>query len=92
MAQRPESKHSVPETLDWDLWLGPAPYRDYSPDYVPFNWRGWWDFGSGGLGDMGIHNLAEGDLIRIDYSEQGLDMSSKSFKHFNNFLDQVQSR
>ena len=55
VAQRPESIHSVPETLDWDLWLGPAPYRDYSPDYVPFNWRGWWDFGTGALGDMGCH-------------------------------------
>jgi predicted dehydrogenase len=44
--------------LDWDLWLGPAPYRPYHPAYVPFTWRGWWDFGSGGLGDMGIHNLA----------------------------------
>ena len=48
----------VPATLDWDLWLGPAPLRPYHPAYVPFKWRGWWDFGSGGLGDMGIHNLA----------------------------------
>tara|TARA_B100000902_G_scaffold143922_1_gene141351 strand:- start:14 stop:1375 length:1362 start_codon:yes stop_codon:yes gene_type:complete len=55
VAKRSESKHSVPSTLDWDLWLGPAPYRDYSPDYVPFNWRGWWDFGTGALGDMGCH-------------------------------------
>ncbi len=44
---------------EWrDLWLGPAPLRPYHPAYVPFRWRGWWDFGSGGLGDMGIHNLA----------------------------------
>jgi predicted dehydrogenase len=55
VAQRPQTKQSVPETLDWDLWLGPAPYRDYNPDYVPFNWRGWWDFGTGALGDMGCH-------------------------------------
>jgi predicted dehydrogenase len=40
------------------LWLGPAPARPYHPAYAPFRWRGWWDFGSGGLGDMGIHNLA----------------------------------
>jgi hypothetical protein len=40
------------------LWLGSAPYRPYHPAYVPFTWRGWWDFGSGGLGDMGIHNVA----------------------------------
>ncbi len=55
---RPKDTPSVPATLDWDLWLGPAPYRPYNPAYAPFVWRGWWDFGSGGLGDMGIHNLA----------------------------------
>ncbi len=55
---RPADKPPVPDTLSWDLWLGPAPYRPYHPAYVPFRWRGWWDFGSGGLGDMGIHNLA----------------------------------
>ena len=55
---RPKETPPVPSTLDWDLWLGPAPYRPYHPAYVPFTWRGWWDFGSGGLGDMGIHNLA----------------------------------
>jgi len=56
--ERPADQPPVPETLDWDLWLGPAPYRPYHPAYVPFLWRGWWDFGEGGLGDMGIHNLA----------------------------------
>jgi len=52
---RPQDKPSIPDTLDWDLWLGPAPYRDYHPSYVPFNWRGWWDFGTGAMGDMGCH-------------------------------------
>jgi predicted dehydrogenase len=56
--ERPTETPPVPDTLDWDLWLGPAPHRPYHPDYAPFRWRGWWDFGSGGLGDMGIHNLA----------------------------------
>ncbi|HWD20163.1 MAG TPA: Gfo/Idh/MocA family oxidoreductase [Verrucomicrobiae bacterium] len=56
--ERPTDTPAVPSTLDWDLWLGPAPYRPYHPVYAPFRWRGWWDFGSGGLGDMGIHNLA----------------------------------
>jgi len=56
--ERPTDTPSVPATLDWDLWLGPAPSRPYHPAYAPFRWRGWWDFGSGGLGDMGIHNLA----------------------------------
>jgi predicted dehydrogenase len=52
---RPTDKPPVPETLDWDLWLGPAPYRPYHPTYVPGNWRRWWDFGTGTLGDMGCH-------------------------------------
>lgn len=45
----------VPPTLDWDLWLGVAEPREYDPAYVPFNWRGYWDFGTGALGDMGCH-------------------------------------
>lgn len=45
----------VPHTMHWDLWLGPAPYRPYHPDYAPFAWRGRWDFGTGSLGDMGAH-------------------------------------
>ena len=45
----------IPETLDWDLWLGPAPYRQYNEGYAPFKWRGWWDYGCGALGDMACH-------------------------------------
>ncbi|MCM5662542.1 Gfo/Idh/MocA family protein [Galbibacter mesophilus] len=45
----------VPEGLDWDLWLGPAKDRPYNSAYMPFKWRGWWDFGTGALGDMGCH-------------------------------------
>lgn len=52
---RPEEEHQIPETLDWDLWLGPAPYRSYHPAYAPFKWRGWLDFGVGAIGDMGAH-------------------------------------
>src|SRR5436190_498740 len=52
---RPTETPPVPSTLDWDLWLGPAPYRPYNPAYLPFNWRGWWDFGTGALGDMACH-------------------------------------
>ena len=44
-----------PADLDWDLWLGPAPMRTYNACYVPFKWRGWWDFGTGALGDMACH-------------------------------------
>ncbi|MBN1806913.1 MAG: Gfo/Idh/MocA family oxidoreductase [Sedimentisphaerales bacterium] len=55
---RPKETPPVPETLDWDLWLGPAPYRPYHPCYLPFSWRGWWDFGTGVLGDIGCHQFA----------------------------------
>src|SRR5687768_5418569 len=52
---RPKETPTVPSTLDWDLWLGVAPERPYHPAYVPFKWRGFWDFGTGALGDMACH-------------------------------------
>ncbi len=55
--RRPADTPAVPEGLDWDLFLGPAPLRPYHPSYHPFNWRGWWDFGTGALGDIGCHSL-----------------------------------
>jgi len=51
----PEKTDPIPNTLDWDLWLGPAHKRAYNAAYLPFKWRGWWDFGTGALGDMGCH-------------------------------------
>jgi predicted dehydrogenase len=54
---RPIEKPPVPQNLDWDLWLGPAPYRSYHPAYLPLVFRGWWDFGTGALGDMGCYAL-----------------------------------
>jgi len=54
---RPEDRFGVPATLDWDLWLGPAPVRPYHPIYHPFNFRGWCDFGTGALGDMACHSF-----------------------------------
>jgi predicted dehydrogenase len=56
--RRPADSPPVPEHLDWDLWLGPAPARPYHPCYHPFSWRGWWDFGTGVLGDIGCHQLS----------------------------------
>jgi len=62
---RPKGSAPVPQGLDWDLWLGPAPWRPYAKfpngrggeaTYSPFNWRGWWDFGCGAIGDMAVHN------------------------------------
>ena len=52
---RPEETPPVPEGLDWDLWLGTAPLRAYNPAYHPFKWRGFYDFGTGALGDMACH-------------------------------------
>ena len=51
----PKEKQEIPKDLDWDLWLGTAPFRDYNAAYLPFKWRGWWDFGTGALGDMACH-------------------------------------
>ncbi|MFD2889681.1 Gfo/Idh/MocA family protein [Chitinophaga cymbidii] len=51
----PSQKAEIPKELDWDLWLGTAPKKDYVDKLVPFNWRGWWDYGTGALGDMGCH-------------------------------------
>lgn len=53
--RRPMDTPAVPAALNWDLWLGPAAERPYHPAYVPFKWRGWWDFGCGAIGDMAIH-------------------------------------
>jgi predicted dehydrogenase len=55
-----------PESLYWDLWLGPAPSTAYIPNIHPFNWRGWWDYGTGALGDVGCH------LIDIPFRTLGL--------------------
>ncbi len=55
-----------PKDMNWDLWLGPAEYKPYTPNLHPFNWRGWWDYGTGALGDVGCH------LIDIPFRTLGL--------------------
>ncbi len=55
--ETPQKEMRIPKTLDWDLFLGPAKYRAYNDMYHPWNWRRWWDFGSGALGDMACHIL-----------------------------------
>lgn len=65
--QKPAPNKALkPAALDWDLWLGPAPQTDYIPNMHPFNWRGWWDYGTGALGDMGCH------IIDIPFKALGL--------------------
>jgi predicted dehydrogenase len=55
---RPKDTPPVPKELDWDTWVGPSPMRPYHPCYHPFAWRGWWDFGTGCLGDIGCHQFS----------------------------------
>src|SRR5215204_1581087 len=65
----PSTKAPVPKGLDWDLWLGTAPYKDYVEKLVPFNWRGWWDYGTGALGDMGCHIIEQAfRVLNIRYA------------------------
>jgi predicted dehydrogenase len=65
--ERPQTK-PVPDNLDWDLWLGAAPERPYADGYHTFAWRGWWDFGSGALGDMACHT--------VNMAYMGLDLKN----------------
>ncbi|HVU25164.1 MAG TPA: Gfo/Idh/MocA family oxidoreductase [Opitutus sp.] len=58
----------VPSTLSWDLWLGIAQPREYDPAYLPFAWRGYWDFGTGALGDMGCH-IMDGAYWALDLTQ-----------------------
>jgi predicted dehydrogenase len=65
------NKGEIPKELDWDLWLGTAPFKDYVDKLVPFNWRGWWDYGTGALGDMGCHLLeAPFSTLNLKYATQ----------------------
>jgi predicted dehydrogenase len=54
---RPTEKETPPAGMDWDLWIGPAPFRPYHSAYHPWRWRPWWDFGTGTVGDMCCHTL-----------------------------------
>jgi len=53
----PPAAEVVPTTLNWDQWLGAQKSRDFSSAYTPYDWRGWWDFGCGAMGDMACHNM-----------------------------------
>ncbi|MFN0068119.1 MAG: Gfo/Idh/MocA family protein [Limisphaerales bacterium] len=75
---RPPDRPPVPAELSWDLWLGPAPARPFHPAWGHFAWRGWWDFGTGAIGDMGCHllNLVTLSLdleapVRVDAHGEG---------------------
>ena len=74
---------NIPDTVDWDLWINGAPMRPYNPIYAPFNWRGWWDFGCGALGDMACHIMdpAFAALRLMDVEEYTIELIEE---HGNN--------
>ena len=78
--ERPVEKETVPDYLDWELWLGPAPYRPYHSAYQPFDWRGWYDFGKGAIGDMGCYSFDT--LFRVLKLGAPLRVESSSTKVF----------
>jgi predicted dehydrogenase len=86
---RPPETAPVPEGLDWDLWLGPAPVRPYHPAYHPWRWRDWWAFGTTPLGDMGCHvlstvfkalKLRHPTRIEAECRDRGSEVCPRSFK------------
>jgi len=67
----PSKKAEIPKELDWNLWLGTAPEKDFVDKLVPFNWRGWWDYGTGALGDMGCHLIeAPFSVLNLKYAKE----------------------
>lgn len=78
---RPKESEPVPEGLDWDLWLGPAPTRPYNHVYLPFSWRGWADFGCGALGDMGCYSFDT--LFRVLKLEAPTSVEASTTDRYN---------
>ncbi|MFZ9504525.1 MAG: Gfo/Idh/MocA family protein [Cyclobacteriaceae bacterium] len=79
----PTGKFDVPAELDWDLWIGPSQMIDFNPAYLPFNWRGWWQFGTGALGDMGCHIMdAAFRSLPIDYPSEVECSSTTAWEGF----------
>ena len=77
--ERPEEIPSVPRDVDWNLWLGPAEFRPYHPDYMPWSWRAWSEFGTGALGDMGAHIFdIPYETLKLEYPTM-IEASSSKF-------------
>jgi predicted dehydrogenase len=77
---RPTDMHYVPPNLDWNLWLGPAAERPFHPGYAHFNWRGWWDFGTGAMGDMACHIMdAAFWVLGLQYPARVIPESTQLF-------------
>jgi predicted dehydrogenase len=76
---RPNESQRLPEGLDWELWLGPAPERPFNRAYLPFVWRGWYDFGGGALGDMGQYSFDT--IFRVLKLEAPTSVEASSTEH-----------
>jgi predicted dehydrogenase len=85
----PTGKFEAPAELDWNLWIGPAKMIDYNPAYLPFNWRGWWAFGTGALGDMACHIMDPVfRILPIDYpSSVECSMASIYKEMWNDYVN-----
>ena len=89
----PTDKPPVPDTLNWDAFIGPAKYRDYNPAYHPWNFRGWWDFGSGALGDMANHIVQVAFKgLNLGFPKQVCAMSSQLMKDSCPALEKITYR
>jgi len=78
--ERPKNAEPIPDGLDWDLWLGPAPERSFNRAYAPFVWRGWADFGCGALGDMGSYSFDT--IFRVLKLEAPLSVEASSTERY----------
>lgn len=85
--ERPKESEPIPEGLDWDLWLGPAPQRAFNHVYLPFSWRGWTDFGCGALGDMGSYSYDT--IFRVLKLEAPTSVEASSTDRYNETYPQA---
>ena len=86
--ERPKDSEPVPEGLDWDLWLGPAPERPFHHSYLPFSWRGWVDFGCGALGDMGCYSYDT--IFRVMKLEVPVSIEASSTDRYDETYPQAE--
>ena len=85
--ERPKDTEPVPDGLDWDLWLGPAPERPFNHVYLPFSWRGWTDFGCGALGDMGSYSYDT--IFRVLKLEAPISIEASSTDRYDETYPQA---
>jgi predicted dehydrogenase len=88
----PPKGEPVPKGVDWDLWLGIADYREYSPEYMPFSWRGFFDFGCGALGDMACHVLGAPNMALVLGAPVSVECVWKEPAGENNVMFPMKSR